>query len=211
MQSFLQGLGVFFLLLIVLLLLAIALIGLIIVLIFSSLGSITAIDQQAKDYVRNAIQAITQRWNAQELFSLSSPRLSEAFNLEEWQYILQQCEQALGSMQTYQGAKGSLSGLPLAKNFKYIMRFFMKRSDIEAIENLLIGEYVAEAEFERGNAKFELQLLKQDENWLINFLEITVLNSSPTLEPVVFTLGTKTSKDMLLEDNKKKHQLEKLL
>lgn len=215
MQSLLQSLGVFFLFLIAILLLLILGIVLVVVILIRSLSSTNVIYQQAKDSVEEAVLAIAKEWQIQELRNRSTSQMLESADSGQWQHNLQQCQAKLGQITLYKGSQGSIQGLPIFKDFKPLIRIMSKKSDLEllkASENLILGEYIAQADFEGGVAKFEMQLLKLDEQWLINSLVITIndFDTSAT-EMDIFTFGQKTTIQTLVEEKKKRLQLEKLI
>jgi hypothetical protein len=215
MQTLLQSLGVFFLILIAILLLLILGVVLFVVLLIKSLSSTNEIYDQAKNYLDSAIIAITREWHLQEICNRATPKMLESMNVTLWENYLAQCERSLGKLTQYKGSQGSLQGLPIFKDLKPLMRIMTKKSDLELLkagENLILGEYIAHGDFERGVAKFEVQLVKQDQEWFINCLVITLNSESfETTEIVSFSFGNKTNIDTLIEENRARQQLEKLI
>lgn len=213
MQSLLESLGVVFLFLIALFLLLILGLGFVVIMIIKSLSSLNVFYLQSQNYVDNTIKAIANNWHEQEISNRATPQMLEAENLAQWQNYLTECETKLGKLINYKGSQGSLRGLPLFKHFKPLMRFTVKKADVETLEaseNLILGDYIALADFEKGIVKFEMQILKQNEDWLINSLIITINNNSNS-HFTEFSFGQKTTIENLVEYNKKRLKLEKLL
>jgi hypothetical protein len=213
MQSLLQSLGVFFLFLIAILLLLVIGIAVFIALLIKSVLSSNVIYQKGQNYVDDTIKAIASNWNPEEIKLRATPTMLDSENFAQWHNYCLECEQNLGKLTNYRGSQGSLQGLPIFKDLKPLMRFTVKKSDLETLEaseKLILGEYIALADFEKGVAKFEIQILKQNEEWLINSLIIT-LNNSNFSGITEFIFGQKTTIQTLVEDNKKRLKLEKLL
>lgn len=210
MQFLLESLGVFLLLIIAFILLVIFIIIVIIILLFRSLPSINVLSQEVNNYIEQNIRAITNPWNLQNLVQNATPKLMELIAPTQLQTYSAQLEKDLGQLTLYKVATGSLQGLPIFNILESFMRLIAKKDDLEASKNLLVAEFASESDFEKGAAKFEFQLLNRGEGWLINCLVITATSTNNS-ESQILTLGEKTSYASLVEENKKKLELERLL
>jgi hypothetical protein len=162
------------------------------------------------NYIEQNIRAITNPWNLQNLVQNATPKLIELIVPTQLKADSAQLEKDLGHLTLYKVATGSLQGLPIFNILESFMRFIAKKDDLEASKNLLLAEFASESDFEKGAAKFDFQLLNRGEGWLINYLVITATSTNNS-EHKILTLGEKTSYASLVEENKKKLELERLL
>ncbi len=210
MQFLLESLGVFFLFLIACIVLVILVIVVIIILLFRSIPSINALNQEVSDYIEKIIRTITDQWELQKLVQNATPKLIDLIDTNQLQAYSELCKRDLGQLTLYKVAKGSFQGLPALNILAPFMRLIAKKADLEASKNLLLAEFTSESDFEKGKAKFEFELLNRGEGWLINSLIITIINSVES-EIKTLTFGEKTSFVTLVDENKRRLELEALL
>src|SRR5262245_57788214 len=109
----------------------------------------SALDKESKAYVDSAVPAIISSWDTQELMSRASPELNQVTQVDDAERLFQSLR-SLGKMKKYQGSKGeSLTSQILGKGATISAR------------------YLANAEFDGGNAKIYVTLIKHGNLWQI--------------------------------------------
>jgi len=139
MKKFFIALGIIFLLLIVL--------GAIGIGVAAFKGS--ALDKESKAYVDTAVPAIISSWNTQELLSRASPEFNPATRTDNVERLFQRLR-PLGRLQKYQGSQDeSVTSQILGKG------------------TTIAARYLVTADFEAGNAKIHVTLMKHGNLWQI--------------------------------------------
>ncbi len=112
------------------------------------------LDKESKNYANESILAIVKDWNVEEARERSSPEIIKILNQEDLEKLFNTYKQ-LGKLKKYNGVNGGSN----------ISFFFGKGKAITA-------RYVAEAEFENGDASIMILLIKH-EKWKILEFNIT--------------------------------------
>jgi len=163
---------------------------------FKSLPQALELNEEAQDYVNTVILEIFSEGNFKKLYDKATPQLLELAHSEESDKIFDFCRQ-LGKLEAYKGAVGGWQ--TSANDTKEMMR-----SGNLKFGKITLGNYVADADFERGSANIKVQIIRRDNQWLINSLTISTLG-------VTTTLGIPTTLEALVDTDRKKSRLEALL
>jgi len=116
-------------------------------------------DASSKEYVDESVPAIVGSWSKDELIKRESPQLRKAVSDDDLTALFSKLN-ALGSMQSYDGAKGTAN------------------MNVTAGAGLQItASYVAQATFQNGKAEIKINLVQIDGAWLILGFHVT----SPSL------------------------------
>jgi hypothetical protein len=110
----------------------------------------SALDDESKTYVNDAVITITTHWDPDELMSRASPRFKEATKRDDLAGFFDAAKTALGPIVDYQGAKGSA----------FVMSTVGTGTTITA-------NYVARAQFSKAEAQLQIALVKIDGQWRI--------------------------------------------
>jgi hypothetical protein len=144
MRKIIYGLGIFA---------AIAIVGIAI-----GIGYIayvgTGLDRQSKQYVDDAVPAITSNWSISELRRRATPQLLKSAKPEDLQTLFEWFA-TLGPLIEYEGSKGESN-----------MSAMIGRGTIVS------ARYLARARFAKGGAEIEVGLLKVDGAWQISAFRV---------------------------------------
>lgn len=154
------------------------------------------INEEAQDYVNTAILETVSDWNFHKLYDKATPQLLELSHSEESEKIIEFCRQ-LGKLESYKGAVGGWQ--TSSQGSKEI---YPKGS--HKFGKITLGNYVAEADFEKATATIKIQVIRRENQWLINSFTIST-------QGVITTLGIPTTLESLLETDQKKRLLEALI
>ena len=106
-------------------------------------------DVSSKAYVDESVPSIVADWSKDELIKRESPQLRKAVSDDDLAALFSKLS-ALGSMQSYDGAKGGA------------------RMNVTPSSGLQItAAYDAEATFQNGKAEIKINLVQVDGAWLI--------------------------------------------
>jgi hypothetical protein len=113
-----------------------------------------ALDTASKTYTEESVVAIAGNWDADQLWKRASPRLRKAATQQQISDLLAAAKDALGPMLEYRGSKGQA-----------LMSVVNAHSVVSA-------QYVASGSFQKGAADFRINLVKQNETWMIEGFHI---------------------------------------
>lgn len=118
------------------------------------------LDKEAKAYVDHVILRIAASWDTQELIRHVSPEFLQNMPPQKIDSLFDTLSKLIGQLEEYKGAKGNIN-ISISSEGKPIV----------------IGGYIAEAVFENGPAKIQLQMIRQNNTWQIeSFLIIVRVN-----------------------------------
>lgn len=117
------------------------------------------LDDSSKQYVDEAVVAVTKEWSTEELLKRASPQLSKTINLSELAVLFKKLSR-LGRLKRYEGSIGDANISLTVQHGKVVT-----------------AAYVANADFDRGRAQFTIRVLQSKGQWEI--LQFYV--SSPVL------------------------------
>jgi len=106
-------------------------------------------DASSKAYVDESVPAIVANWSKDELIKRESPQLRKAVSDDDLAALFSKLS-VLGSMQSYDGAKGDAN---------------MNVTTASGLQ--VTAAYVAEATFQNGKAEIKINLIQVDGAWLI--------------------------------------------
>ena len=106
-------------------------------------------DASSKAYVDENVPAIIANWSKDELIKRESPQLRKAVSDDELAALFGKFN-ALGSMQSYDGAKGDAN---------------MNVTPSNGLQ--VTASYVAQATFQNGKAEIKIKLIQVDGTWQI--------------------------------------------
>ncbi|HZR69220.1 MAG TPA: hypothetical protein VFB01_09210 [Burkholderiales bacterium] len=112
------------------------------------------LDADSKAYADNAIPALASGWDVQELQKRASPELFASTSSDQLRGLFGNF-QRLGRLTKYSGANGEATISVTSKDGLTIL-----------------AAYVADAEFEHGPARIELNLIRHDTKWQVLGLRI---------------------------------------
>lgn len=161
-----------------------------------SLPQALEINEEAQDYVNTAILETVSDWNFQKLYEKATPQLLELSHLEEAEKIVNFCRQ-LGKLESYKGAVGGWQ-----TSAEVSKELYPKGS--HKFGKITLGNYVAEADFETASATIKVQIIRRENQWLINSFTIST-------QGVITTLGIPTTIEALVDTDQKKRLLEALI
>jgi len=118
-----------------------------------------ALDQMSKAYVEDSVVAIAANWDANEFWKRASPHLRTTIKQDDVRGLFDAAKGALGSLVDYRGSKGEA-----------LISVMNARSTVSA-------RYVANGHFQKGDAQFQIVLVKQGDAWMIEGFHI----NSPAL------------------------------
>lgn len=154
------------------------------------------LNEEAQDFVNAAILEIISDCNLNKLFEKATPQLLESTHSQETEKMFSLCRQ-LGKLESYKGATG---GWQSSKDEK---KELVKGSN-EKFGKITLGNYVAEADFQKGSATIKVQVIRRDNQWFINSFTIST-------KGVTTKLGIPTTLEALIDTDKQKSRLEALL
>ena len=161
-----------------------------------SLPQTLEINEEAQDYVNTAILETVSDWNFKKLYDKATPQLLELSHSEESEKIIDFCRQ-LGKLESYKGAVGGWQ--TSSESSKEIYQHSANKFGM-----ITLGNYVAEADFEKASATIKVQIIRRENQWLINSFTIST-------QGVITTLGMPTTLEALLDTDQKKILLEALI
>jgi len=123
-----------------------------------------ALDTASKAYVEDSVVAIAANWNVDELWKRASPHLRTIARPEDIRGFFDAAKGALGPLVAYQGSEGEA-----------LMSVINTHSQVSA-------KYIARGQFQKGNADFQVVLIKQGDSWMIEGFHI---NSSALMQRMV--------------------------
>src|SRR6266511_2874 len=109
-----------------------------------------ALDAESKAYVDDAVVTITARWSKDELLKRATPHLRSIATPEDLRLMFEAAGTTLGPLVTYVGCNGDATVSVVAG----------RGTSISA-------KYIARATFPKGDADFQITLLKIDGSWMI--------------------------------------------
>ncbi len=113
-----------------------------------------AYDAEAKAFIEETVRALGASWNKQEVLKRSSIEFAKEVTDAQMDGITKICAERLGPLDTYYGADGKVGVFYSAEYGKYLQ-----------------GQYIAEANFQKGKGKISVSVLKRKGKWqLLGFL-----------------------------------------
>jgi hypothetical protein len=109
------------------------------------------LDREATAYIQDAVPKIVTNWNSQELVDRATPELLAAKDTRDKIDRLFVMCQRLGSLKHLETPKGTVVS-----------------SAYTGTGMVTLGNYKAQAEFEKGEARIEIQLRRVGDTWQIN-------------------------------------------
>jgi hypothetical protein len=123
--------------------------------LFTLARSGSALDAESAAYVRDAVVTIANDWNAEELWSRTSPGFREASNEQDIRNFFDVARGSLGRLLEYRGATGEA------------------RIDFSPAGRTATARYDAKATFEKGNADIVVNAVKVGSGWHIEGFQIS--------------------------------------
>ncbi len=112
----------------------------------------SALDKESRAYADSAIPAIVSTWSEKELLDRASPEFNKVVTIDQVDRLFRWLR-ALGALQKCEPAKGQ-----------------SLMSATTQAGKTVTAEYVAQAEFEKGEATISLRLIKHGDQWqIVNF------------------------------------------
>lgn len=108
------------------------------------------LDNESRIYVDQKLQLILADWNHNEFVKQAAPELLEKAPPKELAALFSKFQERLGKLRSYKGSKGQA-----------------KISYAIGQGKLVIGEYLAEADFAKARASISLRIIKRDGKWQI--------------------------------------------
>ncbi len=122
------------------------------------------LDKDVTAYIQNAVPKIVTNWNIQELVNRASPQLNSTVAARGGYDRIFEMFQRLGSFKQLGTPKGMVG-----------------TSTFTGEGTATVGNYTVPAEFEKGHATIQIQLLRVNDTWQINGFYI---HSDVFLQPV---------------------------
>jgi hypothetical protein len=163
---------------------------------FKSLPQALELNEEAQDFVNTAILETINDWNFHKLYDKATPQLLELSHLEESEKIIAFCRQ-FGKLESYKSAVGGWQTVTGESQEIY-------HKPGQKFGKITLGNYVAEADFEKASATIKMQVIRRENQWLINSFTIST-------QGVITTLGMPTTLEELVDTDKKKSLLEALI
>jgi hypothetical protein len=113
------------------------------------------LDREATAYIQDAVPKIVTNWNSQELVDRATPELLAAGKSRDTLDSLFVMFQRLGSFKHLDKPKGTVVS-----------------SSFTGTGTVTLGNYTAQAEFEKGAASIQIQLRRVNDSWKINGFHI---------------------------------------
>ena len=114
-----------------------------------------ALDREATAYIQDAVPKIVENWNSQELLDRATPELLSAMKSSEESNRLFTMFQQLGSLKRLETPSGGV-----------VTRAYTSTG------TSTVGNYTAQADFEKGTATIHIQLRRVNDTWRINGFHI---------------------------------------
>lgn len=124
---------------------AVILVGVVMIAIAAVKG--TALDKESREYLDEAIPAIVGKWDIKEIQKRASPEFNEAVKPEDLEKLMRVFRR-LGSLKSYNGAKGDSTISITSQHGKVIS-----------------ATYIARADFSNGPAEITMSLIKHGDQW----------------------------------------------
>jgi hypothetical protein len=121
------------------------------------------LDREASAYIQDVVPKIVAHWNSQELVDRATPELLSSVKSPKEIERLFVMFQQLGSLKHLDKPKGAVTS-----------------SAFTGAGTVTLGNYTAEAQFEKGAATIQIQLRRVNNAWKINGFHI---NSNAFLPP----------------------------
>jgi hypothetical protein len=112
------------------------------------------LDAASKAYTKEAVVAISEHWDAGELWKRASPHLRQLAGYDKMRSLMSTADRVLGSLREFRDSKGEAM---IAVN--------NARTAVSA-------RYIAVASFDRGDAQFSVLLVKNGDAWEIEGFHI---------------------------------------
>jgi len=113
------------------------------------------LDHEATAYIQDAVPKIVTNWNSQELVDRATPELMAATKSRDQVDRLFVMFRQLGSFKHLDKPEGTVVS-----------------SAYTGTGTVTVGNYKAQAEFEKGEARIEIQLRRMGDTWKINGFHI---------------------------------------
>lgn len=113
------------------------------------------LDREAVAYIKDAVPKIVTNWKSQELVDRATPELMSAAGSRDKVDRMFVWFQELGSFKHLDEPEGMVT-----------------TSSYTGTGTVTLGNYKAQAEFEKGAARIEIQLLRVGDTWEINGFKI---------------------------------------
>jgi hypothetical protein len=123
-----------------------------------------ALDGESKAFVDSAVPAIAARWDQQQLLDRATPDLKRSISQDRLTSMFKGLSQ-LGPLVNYEGATGEAN----------MLYFTGTGASVSA-------SYVAKADFQNGNAVFQIALVKREGHWMINGFHVDPRSGSRARE-----------------------------
>jgi hypothetical protein len=108
------------------------------------------LDSESRAYAADTVMAITKHWDSAELWKRSTPHFREITRRDDVQAVFTIAEVALGPLTEYLGAAGQATVSPTTAS----------------------AEYVAKGSFQKGDADFQMVMMKVGDAWMIDVFHI---------------------------------------
>jgi len=119
-----------------------------------------SLDAEAKAYVDQAVVAICGNWDQQQLIDRAAPELLAAMKTNSLAGVFERASR-VGPLLKYEGANGQASMIVYNGNAK------------------ITANYVATAQFEKGEATIKFALVKDDGGWRISGFHVDAHPKTP--------------------------------
>jgi hypothetical protein len=106
------------------------------------------LDKESLAYADDAIPAIAQHWDQDEITKRASPEFTQAISNDDLARVLSALRNNLGDFRKYEGAKGDANISLTTQNGKVIT-----------------ATYVAGVDFDKAPATVQLRLIKHGDQW----------------------------------------------
>jgi hypothetical protein len=114
----------------------------------------TALDKESTDFIDKVAPNILGDMTKEAFFTYASDEFKAAMKPDEFEKVLN-VYRKLGHLRLYKGAKGTVGMTVDANKGK-----------------IVLGQYVAEAEFDRGPARLQIVTVKKGDRWFIQGFKI---------------------------------------
>jgi hypothetical protein len=114
------------------------------------------LDKDATAYLQDALPKIVSSWDAQALMERATPELLSSLKSSSDLDRLFTMFRQLGGLKYLDTPKGNITSATLTKQGSFT-----------------VGNYIAQAEFERGKASISVQLRRSGNSWQINGFHVT--------------------------------------
>ncbi len=114
----------------------------------------TALDNESTAFIDKVTPNILGDMTKEAFFTYASDEFKAAMKADEFEKVLN-VYRKLGPLRLYKGAKGTVNMTVDSKNGKVV-----------------VGRYIAEAEFDRGPAQVQIVTVKKGDQWFIQAFKI---------------------------------------